>query len=125
MVDNGGREIDDAVAMRKNPGEGTAFFTDFERCATAEALVEKQLDGQHDFAKCHVGAEAQAAEGGYLKPVRILVAEGARAVLEPVVILRVGSDDTTDGSTSFHVSKRYKQEAEPGRLGNDVIVKEG
>ena len=96
MIDDGGGETDDAVAMREKPGEGIAFFADFEGCAMAQTLIEELRGGQRAFAQCHVGADAKPPKVAISNQMRILVAEGARALLEPVGILRVGCDYTAE-----------------------------
>ena len=106
VVDDGRWEIDDLVAIREEPGKGIILFADFKRRAAAEALVEESLDGQRASAECHVRATAQAAESSDLEPVPILVAEGARVLMECIGILKVGRNDTAGGRAGSHVCKR-------------------
>ena len=82
VEDDGTCELDHSVATREEPHEGITLFSDFERRATAEALIEETLLRQRALAKCHVGTKAQTAESGNLEPVPIVVANGAWALLE-------------------------------------------
>jgi hypothetical protein len=98
VVDDGRREIDDTVAVREKPCEGTTSFADLKGSATAEVLVKEPLIGQRVSAKCHVSSGAQATERSYLELVCILIAKGARALIKVIDIKQVRRNKAADGS---------------------------